>query len=274
MFEDSVDNNQIRQFGRVCSLIVGKDGNGIEIKNLRIKFTITKSSSEDPNTAKIEVYNLNPDNQSQIIKEFADIQLIAGYKGGERLIFSGQIRTAVPTVSGTDRIMTIECGDGDREVLRGFINKSFEKGVTANEIVGECQEAMFGIKPAHQDSLPKTYSRGRTISGRASDVLTEQCNANDAQWSIQDGDMLILKDGSVRPNAVWLINQSTGMLGSPEPTTIGVKVKTLLNPAYLIGGVAKIDSLIFSGGVRIEKINHIGDTHGDEWASHLEGLSV
>lgn len=274
MPNNDVENSNVRQFGRVCYLVIGKDGNGIEIRNLRVKFNVTKNSGEDPNTAKIEVYNLNPDNQSQIIKEFNDVQLIVGYKSEERLIFSGQIRTAVPTVAGTDRIMTIECGDGDREVLRGFVNKSFEKGVTADEIVAECQQAMFGIKPVYQDSLPTSYSRGRTISGRASDVLTEQCNADDAQWSIQDGDMLILKDGTVRPNAVWLINQSTGMLGSPEPTTIGVKVKTLLNPAYLIGGVAKIDSLIFSGGVRIEKINHIGDTHGESWLSQLEGLSV
>lgn len=264
----------VTQFGRVCYLILGKGGNGIKITDLRMTFDIKKSSDENPNTAKIEIYNLNPEHQNLLLKEWADIQLMAGYKGAERLIFSGQIRTATPKIQGTDRIITIESGDGDREVLRGFINKTLTKGCTANQVVAECQNSMFGVPNAHKDDLATTYSRGRVLSGRASDVLTKQTKQDGAQWSIQDGQMLVLKGDNVRPNAVWLINQSTGMLGSPEPTQDGVKVKTLLNPAYLIGGVAKIDSAIYQGGVRIESITHSGDTHGSDWCSELEGLRV
>lgn len=264
----------VTQFGRVCQLIVGKDGSGIKISELRMRFDIKKSSDENPNTAKIEIYNLNPEHQNQLLKEWADIQLLAGYQGTERLIFSGQIRTATPKIQGTDRIITIESGDGDREILRGFVNKTLTKGCTANQVVAACQSSMFGVPSAHKDSLDTVYSRGRVLSGRASDVLTKQTKQDGAQWSIQDGQMLLLKGDNVRPNAVWLINQSTGMLGSPEPTQDGLKVRTLLNPAYLIGGVAKIDSLIYQGGIRIESINHKGDTHSDEWVSELEGLTV
>lgn len=268
MVEDS------RQFGRACHVIIGKDGKGIEISGLRMRFDVSKSSGDNPNTAKIEIYNLSPNRQNQVIKEWEDIQLVAGYKGRERIIFSGQIRTAIPKIVGTDRILTIESGDGDREVLRGFVNKTLEKGCTSNEIIGECQAAMFDLPAAYTDELTTTYKRGRVLSGRASDILTMQTMQEDAQWSIQDGQLLLLQGGNVRPNAVWLIDSESGMLGSPEPTTVGVKVRTLLNPAYLIGGVAKIESLIFSGGVRIETINHRGDTHGSEWFSELEGLSV
>jgi hypothetical protein len=266
--------DNITQFGRVCQLIVGKDGSGIKISELRMRFDIKKSSDENPNTAKIEIYNLNPEHQNQLLKEWADIQLLAGYQGAERLIFSGQIRTATPKIQGTDRIITIESGDGDREILRGFVNKTLTKGCTANQVVAACQSSMFGVPNAHKDDLETVYARGRVLSGRASDVLTKQTKQDGAQWSIQDGQMLLLKGDNVRPNAVWLINQSTGMLGSPEPTQDGVKVKTLLNPAYLIGGVAKIDSEIYQGGVRIESIRHSGDTHSSEWSSELEGLRV
>lgn len=266
--------DNVTQFGRVCRLIVGKSGEGIEITDLRMKFDIKKTSDENPNTAKIEIYNLNPEHQSLLIKEWQDIQLLAGYEGAERLIFSGQIRSALPQVSGTDRIMTIESGDGDREILRGFINKTLTAGATSDQVVAECQYAMFGVPNAHKDYLGTKYSRGKVLSGRAADVMTKQTKQDGAQWSIQDGQMLVLKGGNVRPNAVWLISQSTGMLGSPEPTQDGLKVRTLLNPAYLIGGVAKIDSLIYQGGIRIESINHKGDTHSDEWVSELEGLRV
>lgn len=265
---------EVRQFGRVCQLILGKDGKGIRITDLRMKFDIKKSSDEQPNTAKIEIYNLNPEHQSLLIKEWADIQLLAGYEGEERLIFSGQIRTATPKIEGTDRVITIESGDGDREILRGFINKTLTAGCTSDQIVDECQAAMFGVPNAHKDQLDTKYSRGKVLSGRASDVMTKQTKQDDAQWSIQDGQMLVLKGKNTRPNAVWLISQNTGMLGSPEPTQDGVKVRTLLNPAYLIGGVAKIDSLIYEGGIRIESITHKGDTHGPEWVSELEGLRI
>lgn len=266
--------DNITQFERSCELIVGSDGKGLSIKNLRMTFNITKSSDETPNTALIEVYNLSPEHQNLVIEEWADIQLLAGYKGHERLIYSGQIRTAVPKINGADRVLTIQSGDGDREIYRGFINKTLESGATADDVVNECQKSMFDVKASHKDSLSTQYSRGRVLSGRAADILTEQCRSDDAQWSVQDGEVVLLKGNNVVPNAAWLISQETGMIGSPEPTTIGVKVRTLLNPAYMIGGLAKIDSLVFSGGVRIEKINHRGDTHGEEWVSELEGLSV
>ncbi|MGP9557218.1 phage protein [Psychrobacter sp. AOP7-A1-24] len=266
--------DDIKQFKRVCRLIVGKDGSGIEVKDLRIKFDVKKTSDGEANTAHIEVYNLSPEHQSQIIQEWSDIKLMAGYTGEERLIFQGQIRTALPVVDGTDRIVTIEAGDGDREIMRGFINKTLKAGATADDIVSECKKSMFDIGTTHADTLNATYARGKVLSGRASDILDQQARNEDAQWSIQDGQMLLLKGDNVRPNAVWLISQETGMLGSPEPTTVGLKVRTLLNPAFIIGGVAKIESLVFSGGVRIESINHKGDTHDSEWVSELEGLSV
>lgn len=266
--------DNVTQFGRSCELIVGSEGAGLSIKNLRIKFDIKKTSDGEANTASISVYNLSKDNQNRIISEWQDIRLLAGYKGYERLIFAGQIRTAIPVVDGPDRILKIECGDGDREILRGFVNKTIEAGATADDVVNECQKSMFDVKASHKDSLSKQYSRGRTLSGRASDVLDEVTRSEDAQWSMQDGQLVLLKGGNVMPNAAWLISDATGMLGSPEPTTVGVKVRTLLNPAYLIGGVAKIESEVFGGGIRIESISHVGDTHGEEWASELEGLSV
>lgn len=266
--------DDITQFKRVCRLIVGKDGSGIEVKDLRIRFDVKKTSDGKPNTAVIEVYNLNIQNRNNIAQEWTDIKLMAGYEGGERLIFQGQIRTAISVVDGTDRIITIQAGDGDREILRGFVNKTLDKGCTANEIIDECKKSMFDVSSAHQDGLDTVYARGKVLSGRASDIMNQQVKQEDAQWSIQDGQMLVLQGDNVRPNAVWLINQETGMLGGAEPTTVGIKVKTLLNPAYLIGGIAKIEGEEFTGGVRIETISHKGDTHGSEWVSELEGLSV
>lgn len=261
------------QFDRVAKLIIGKGGNGLVIENLRITFSIKKSSDSKANEAKIEVYNLNPEHRGKLLKEWQDIFLMVGYRGNERMIFTGQVRRAFVKSQGTDRIVVIESGDGDKAILQGTVNKTFTAGCTDSQIVGECLSGMGNVPVGHSDNLnDKGHARGKTVSGKASDVLTKTTTANEAQWSIQDGQLVLLKGKNLRPNAVFLINNETGLLASPEQTEKGIKAKTLLNPAYLIGGLAKIESEAYKGGIRIEKITHSGDTHGQDWSSELEGL--
>jgi hypothetical protein len=261
----------IEQFGRVARLVLGSNGNGVDLSGLRIRFTITKTSDSSANEAKIEVYNTTPEHAALFIKVGTDILLMAGYEGNEQMIFTGQVRRGTRHVEGTDRILLIESGDGDQAIDKATVNKTLEKGCTNDDVAKECQSAM-GVPTGHADKLDdKPHTRGKTVSGKASKVMDKVIIKHEAQWSIQDGQLVMLKGSNTRPNAVWLISDSTGMLGSPEETEDGVKVTTLLNPAYLIGGVAKIESAYYNAGIRIEKIEHAGDTHGAEWSSKLEG---
>lgn len=267
--------DQIEQFGRVCRLVIGKDGSGINFSGLRIRFNIKKTSDSKANEAKIELYNPNPEHVGLLLNEWQDILLMAGYEGNEQMIFTGQIRRATQRVDGADRIVLIESGDGEKALQNSTVNKTFTKGTTDDQVIHECQSCM-GNPTGHKDILDsKPRSRGKVVSGRASKVMDKVAVRNEAQWSIQDGQFLLLKGKNTRPNAVWLISDATGMLGSPEQTEEGgVKVCTLLNPAYLIGGVAKIEAITYQGGIRIESIEHSGDTHSTEWSSKLEGQQV
>lgn len=262
------------EFGRVARLVLGNNGSGIDLTGLRFRFTITKTSASTANEAKIEVFNVNPEHAARFIKAGTDILLMAGYQGNEQMIFTGQVRRGTRRVEGTDRILLIESGDGDKAIEKATVNKTLEKGCTNDDVAKECQAAM-GVPTGHTDTLDdKPHDRGKTVSGKASKVMDKVVVKHDAQWSIQDGQLVMLKGNNTRPNAVWLISDQTGMLGSPEETEEGLKVSTLLNPAYLIGGIAKIESAYINGGIRIEKIEHSGDTHGSEWCSKLEGVRV
>lgn len=262
------------QFGRVCRLVLGKNGSGTDYSGLRIRFNIKKTSDSAANEAKIELYNTTPEHATELLKKGSDILLMAGYEDNVQMIFTGQIRRATYRVEGVDRILLLETGDGDEALDSATVNKTFTKGSTDDQIIKECQDCM-GVPVGHQDKVEtKPRARGKTISGKASKELSKVAIKHDAQWSIQDGQFVMLKSDSTRPNAVFLISDKTGMLGSPEQTEDGVKVTTLLNPAYLIGGVAKIESIGYQGGIKIECIEHSGDTHASEWSSKLEGLRV
>lgn len=87
---------------------------------------------------------------------------------------------------------------------------------------------------------------------------------------------------------VIIINQNSGMIGSPERTDTGVNVKNLLLPDLKLGRRFEIKSInekinignlffrkippIKNAGVyRIDKINHKGDTHGNDWTTQIFG---
>ena len=78
------------------------------------------------------------------------------------------------------------------------------------------------------------------------------------------------------------------MIGSPELTEVGVKVKSLMLPQIKLGRRIEIQStsakinignLVFRkipptigvGTYRADKIRHVGDTHSNDWFTDIEG---
>ena len=57
----SLPDTSSDQFGRACQLIVYQKGNlsGLDLSQLRIKFSVKRSDVQTPNTADIRVYNLS-----------------------------------------------------------------------------------------------------------------------------------------------------------------------------------------------------------------------
>ena len=67
-----------------------------------------------------------------------------------------------------------------------------------------------------------------------------------------DNDELIVRDkGVALKNSTHVLNQQSGMIGVPELTEYGVRVKCLLNPAVRIGGQIQLESVLnpFLNGV-------------------------
>lgn len=98
---------------------------------------------------------------------------------------------------------------------------------------------------------------------------------------IIDDDTLILspsggageKAGGGRGNAV-LLNKSAGMLGYPVLSNEGVEVKSLYNPAFRLGGLVRVESIVpkASETWRIIKLTHelsAFDPSGGPWESQL-----
>src|SRR5690606_19290458 len=129
---------------RVYSLIVGTQEDAVEINNLQMKFTVTKTSNnkEKKNQARVEIYNLSEERQKALEDKYVTVQLKVGYADvlseEEELItlFSGQVvdlkvkqaGSYLTSRSGTDIITTLTVDEYFKELNGRMVSKTVPAG--------------------------------------------------------------------------------------------------------------------------------------------------
>lgn len=264
----------MRQFGRVLELKISNRKESIAINNLRVTFSIKKTLTSEPNTGEISVYNLNDNNRNLITsKQYSFLELSVCYKDDLlRLIFCGDILTVENKLIGQDIITTMKCADGHRAFTEKTIIKTMEKGQTDSDFLNEAVNS-FGIQRG-RINLPndRALPRGKVLMCDTRDVMHKIAINNNADWSIQDDQLVVIpKDTALANNEGWVISRTTGMIGSPQKTDKGLEVTTLCNPQYRIGSLVRIESKLteYNGDYKIISIEHNGDLYGTNWHSKL-----
>ncbi len=299
-----------QQWLRRCSLIVADaSGSGLDLSGLRIKFQIKQADKETPQTASIRVYNLADDTVNKIQKEFTQVVLQAGYENGAfGIIFSGTIKqTRKGRENSIDSYIDILGADGDTFSNYAILNYSLAAGSTPQgRVAAACQGVSIGYVPGNLTG--PTLPRGKVVCGMARDELHTQAATNGLTYSIQNGQIVFLPLNGYRPNEAVVVNAQTGMIGWPEQTENGIKVRTLLNPQLEIGCKLQIDNasiliapaapqftalqgidsmsnpsanplqatvpLNSDGLYRIYVIESVGDTRGNDWYNDIICLSI
>lgn len=262
----------MKQFGRVINLKIGNEEESIEINGLRIAFDIDKTKKAEPNSATISIYNLNDSNRDLITsKEYDRVELFVGYVADSpKIIFKGDIIKVINEKDDLDIITTLKCADGYKAYTEAKTVRTMSAGQTDNDFINE---ALKDFKVARGNvELPndRALPRGKVFICNTREMLDDIAQNNDADWSIQDGELIVLpKDKALED--VYIISSDTGMISSPRKTDKGIEVTTLCNPEYKIGALIQIQSRFkeYSGNFKIEGIKHTGDILADEWYSHL-----
>lgn len=289
------------QYLRACSLIVfGRDQKGLDLSELRIKFSVKRSDTMTPNTADIRVYNLDLQTAIKIRKEFTRVILQAGYQGNFGVIFQGNIKQVIlGRESATDTFIDIVAGDGDRAYNFAVVNSTVAAGCTQADQITTAVGAMKpkGVSAGHVgDTTPVQLPRGKVMYGNARNYLRSVAQTTQSTWSIQDEKVTFVSKKAYLPGERVIITSKSGMIGTPQQTNEGVNVKTLLNPNIKISSRIQIDN----ASIELVKINlsvpnsaanipapvtadgvyyvlvaeHTGDTRGIEWYTNLICLNI
>lgn len=301
----------VQQYLRKASLLVGKDnGEGLDLSALRFSFAIRRGDYQTPNSADIRVYNVSDDTADKIRQylpqpEFTRVVIQAGYEGNYAIIFDGQIKQVRRgRESQTDTYLDITAADGDRAYNYSFtaLSLAADKTAPGDQISSIIQDmAKNGAQQGYMPEMPtqKLY-RGKAIFGMSRDELRKMATNTSCSWSIQDGKVNMVPLVCYMPGEAVVITSETGMVGLPEQTQDGIKVRCLLNPSIKIGQRIQLDNKSIQGfrfglGVSqqtqnltnessiktnsdgfyyVMQIDHSGDTRGNTWYSDIFCLAV
>lgn len=266
-------------FNRVCSVQISSR----LITDLRMSFKVKKKLKKGLNNLELKVYGLSGDTRRQLAKEGEFVQLIAGYDPDPETIFTGDAMQVYSYKEGTEWITVLESSDGIRKKRESRTSRSFSKGTPVSTAITKVAgDTGYGIGNAveqlKQGNLKgglTSFVNGFVAVGSAVDEMDKMIRNYGYDWSVQDGQLQIIKPDGVVDNDIVLLSEETGMIGSPEVSDNDfVKVRCLIQQRLVPGRAVQLVSEQYDGIYRIEETDFVGDTHGNDWYADLELSAV
>jgi hypothetical protein len=291
----------LKQFNRICSVVLKTTTENIIITGLRITFSVDKTVvGTSLNRAKIAIYNLSAMTRGKIDDKDTTVILNAGYEDPGQMnttLFTGQLTLFKHSFEPPNVITHLEAYDGVEEVA-SKITFGQDKNTTPYKVLQQiAKEAKLDIdfKGITINELKnKIMSAGYAFTGKLQDAMDEVSETIDADWSIEDKNIKILTRGQAYPGLVTEIDETSGLIGVPEKiddvntrtghqkrknmgkksVAPGYMINSLLNPSFKPGTLIHLKSIKLNIDTQcvIHAVTHKGDTHGQEWNSLSRAL--
>lgn len=255
----------------------------LEVEDLRVQFKVDKTTGKEPNTAEVIISNLCSERRANIQKAGGKFILQAGYDSGVGQLFIGDIRNVDHRRDGANWHTFIKSGDGERAFRFARVNETFRAGTSAGDIVLRLA-TLLGVGTGNASlvagSLVAQYVNGFTSFGSVAAELERVLTAHGITWSIQDGELQLVRSTDVGALLIPDLSPDTGLIGSPEfgaadknKGTV-IKAKSLIQPRIAPGGRVRLNSERYKGEVKVTKVSHDGDTAGGNWYTSFEGVPL
>lgn len=295
------------QRNRIYSLVVGKEGDAVEINNLQIKFKVTKTSSnkDKKNLAQVEIFNLGADRRKKLEEDYIQVVLKVGYSDTDLLqLFAGQVTNIATSKLGnfltkrqnTDLVTKLDIDELYKEVNNTTLSKIVPAGATYKDVIQTIVKDIPEVtrQEINGEEVKKQVIDGYPLSGTPRQCLDKLSRDCDIEWQIDSGVLYIADAGgtfSEDKNSVISVGQMSGLIQRPEyineeakrlrrevkdkapkyknPKKNSLKFKILLNPALTAGSIIHLDFEDLTGYYKIDEVVHEGDFRGNDWYSTL-----
>lgn len=256
--------------------------NALRVQGMEIKFKVERSLEPTPNTAEVSVFNLSEATRAEFQKKPVHVRLDVGYTTDVSLVrlIEGDLMFGATKRVGPDVITTFTVGDGERAYVDARVGVSFAAGTNLKTAISSIADSM-GLKMPKNASeageFLKQFSGGISLRGPSRDAMSKMVAGSGFGWSMQDGQLQLLRDSDSRAGLVELISPRFGLIDSPDygppkdPSKPAVlKFKVMLRPQLIPGGRVKVESAEINGVFRLAKVTHTGDFRDNDWYSECE----
>lgn len=255
------------KFGRNYILIVQTQSGGtITIQPpFTVEFDLTRNILNSANVASIRVYNLSPKNRDQIgfniynQQEFKLVQLFAGYGSVLSTVFSGNISQCWSVREGVNFITQIECFDGGYVYNTNTTNISFPAGTTNATIINTL---IANLAPTVKAGVVMPVAgqtvRGKSYSGMTTELLGQLTNG---AFFIDNSTAHVLGNQQTLPGAIPLINDQSGLLGTPVREQNILTFDLLFEPRLQAGQYIQLASRtapLYNNVYKLNSVKHRG----------------
>jgi hypothetical protein len=274
-------------FLRRVAVVVGpKGGAGFTIDGLKIAFNIEKTDSPDPNTGKIQLYNLSKDTSNRVTVAGNHVTLKAGYDDETiAAIFFGDVLKGERKRDGRDFVTELQVQDSRIALMSGQVSVSYSKGTDALTIV-QSFIGVIGKSAQGLENIPAgaKYPHGYCFIGMAQDGLRDILNRYGLKYTMQDEKLVILKPGAPSDQTGLRLTPESGLLTVPQPVSDKTASKdaesrepvnkwsfaTMLFPQLLPGAACSVESSTLKGAVEITKAVYSGDNRTGDFKIEVE----
>lgn len=235
---------------RIIEISFEVNGRTKTYSGLNIYATGMKYANSLQNECEIKISNLDKQTRDYILTETSPYNLnrtpkIATVRAGREsygtsMIFKGNIVDSTPS-QPPDITVTLKCLTGNFG-KGNIIARNQPNSATLNQIARQISKDLnLTLNFQAQDKNISNYSyTGPSL--KQVDGLGELGNIN----AYVDDDSLIVKNANTSLSGITrILNVDSGMIGIPEITERGIKVKYLLDNTSRLGGALRVQSVLY-----------------------------
>ena len=236
----------------------------------RISFKVKRTSDGKPNKCSIQLYNPNPDTVTLVQDRRAIVRLFGGYDFAWQLFQGNPIKDGVSIErSGPDRILSIEAQDG-KHGLSKRINLNFSTNTKLSDVLQAVSEQSgLGLGfVADLEDVDLPY--GIHMDGSPKEVLERLATMSDAEFSVQDGAIQVVKTANDTGEPAVLLSVKNGNLLKVARKDKGrITATALLNGTIRPGRRFVVQSEYINGIFKAIDVEHTGDLFEDAFTTSI-----
>jgi hypothetical protein len=208
-----------------------------------------KAANALQNECELEIANLDTATRNYLLTETSPfnqnrtpkiLNLYAGrVSTGPFLVYTGDIMT-VGISQPPDIMLKLQCGTG--HFKKGAVGRRSGGANTKLSTLAGAVASNLGVSLRME--APNVSVKNYSYSGNALDEVQELASAGSAQAYVDDQHLILKSVNVPLSGSVLNLSAQTGMIGVPEITEQGLKVKFLFDGSVKLGGAINITSVL------------------------------